>query len=163
MVLNLLVKFLKGFLFRSFIEWQQVATSGTTSDNERQRMTTSGTMNDNDWQWMIQRVTTSDTTSDNEWQQMTTSGTTNENEWKRITARKESDFGFRMKQYIQRMTTIYSAIYIWETSYKFVTVTKETAWKQGDAMLWNSLGQFRKVLIKIGVNENLMALSMAPK
>ena len=43
---------------------------------------------------------------------MTTSGTTNEDEWKRIRARKESDFGYRMKKYTQCITTIYSAIFI---------------------------------------------------
>ena len=41
---------------------------------------------------------------------MTMSGTTNENEWKWIRARKESYFGFTMKQYMQCITTIYSAI-----------------------------------------------------
>ena len=41
---------------------------------------------------------------------MTMSGTTNENKWKWIRARKESYFGFTMKQYMQCITTIYSAI-----------------------------------------------------
>ena len=47
--------------------------------------------------------------------------------------------------------------------------TKETAWKQGDAiflepeMLLSSLGQFRKAFIKIGQNKGLMALSEALK
>ena len=41
---------------------------------------------------------------------MAASGTTNENEWKRIKARKKSDFGFRMKQYMQCITAMYSVI-----------------------------------------------------
>ena len=48
----------------------------------------------------------------------------------------------------------------WEISYKFATVTNETAWKKGDTMLWNSLGQFRKALIKIEKSESL---ALAPK
>ena len=70
--------------------------SGTTSDNEWKRVTT----DDNEWYNEWQRVT-----NENEWQRVT-----NENEWKRIRARKESDFGFRMKQDMQCITTIYSAI-----------------------------------------------------
>ena len=44
----------------------------------------------------------------------------------------------------------------------------ETVWKQGDTiflepeMLWSSLVQFGKVLIKLRKNESLMALSLAP-
>ena len=30
-------------------------------------------------------------------------------------------------------------------------------------ILWNSFGQFQKSLIKIGKNESLLALSLAPK
>ena len=37
------------------LEWQWVATSGTTSESEWQRVTMSGTTSDNEWQ----RVTTS--------------------------------------------------------------------------------------------------------
>ena len=87
-----------------------VATSGTTSDNEWQgvvqRMTTRGqrvTPNDNEWH----RVKTNDNEWYNEWQRMTTSGTTNENKWEQV---KESDFGFRMKQNMQCITTIYSGM-----------------------------------------------------
>ena len=79
-------------------EWQQM----TTSDSEWQRVIT----NDNKWQ----RMTTSDITSDNERKRMVTCGTrneTNESEWEQV---KESDFGFRMKQNMQYITTIYSAI-----------------------------------------------------
>ena len=81
-------------------------TSDTTSGNEWQRMTASGTTNDNEWQQVIQRGAM----SDKEWQHMTRSGTTNKNEWKRIRVRKESHFGFRMEQYMQCITAIYSAI-----------------------------------------------------
>ena len=67
-----------------YIEWQQVATSGTMSDNEWQRGTTNDKEWCNEWQQVGKRMTTSrttsDTASDNEWQQMITSGTTNENE-----------------------------------------------------------------------------------
>ena len=73
-------------------------------------MTTSESEWYNEWKRVTQQVKRSDTTGNNKWQQMTTSGTTNENEWKRIRARKESDFGFRMKQYMQCITKIYSAI-----------------------------------------------------
>ena len=82
-------------------------------------------------------MTTNSTTGDNECQRMTRSGTTNEDEWKRMRAWryntkliilnlkynakfsiispwweqvKGSDFGFRMKQNMQCITTIYSAI-----------------------------------------------------
>ena len=42
-------------------------------------------------------------------------------------------------------------------------LTKKIAWKQGDAMPWNLLGQFWKALIKNGKNGSLIALSLAPK
>ena len=45
-----------------YIVWQQVATSGTTSDNEWQRVTTNG----NKWYNKWHRITKSSTTSDNE-------------------------------------------------------------------------------------------------
>ena len=73
----------------------------TLCDNEWQRVAASGTMSDNKWK----RVTTDDNEWYNEWQRVT-----NENEWKRIRTRKESDFGFRMKQDMQCITTIYSAL-----------------------------------------------------
>ena len=76
-------------------------------------MTASGATNDNKWQRMTmsdKRVTTGYITSDREWQRMTTSGTTNENEWKRMKASKKNDFRFRMKQYMQCITILYSAI-----------------------------------------------------
>ena len=47
--------------------------------------------------------------------------------------------------------------------------TKETALKQSDAifsepeMLWSSLGQFRKSLIKIKQLKSSMAISLTPK
>ena len=41
---------------------------------------------------------------------MTTSGTTNQKEWKRREQVKQSDFGFRMKQNMQCITAVYSAI-----------------------------------------------------
>ena len=43
---------------------------------------------------------------------MTTSGTTSENEWNEWEQVKESDFGFRIKQNTQFISTIYSAIKI---------------------------------------------------
>ena len=95
-----------------YIEWQRVTADDNEWCNEWQWVSTSGTTSDNEWQWVVQRVTMSDKTSDNEWQQMTTSGTTNEDEWKRKRARKESYFGYRMKKYMQCVTTIYSAILI---------------------------------------------------
>ena len=48
-------------------------------------------------------MTTSDNESYNEWKQTKT----NESKWEQV---KESDFGFRMKQNMQCITTIYSAI-----------------------------------------------------
>ena len=85
-----------------------MTTNGTSNDNEWQRVLRRVTTSDNKWQ----QVTMSDATSDNKWHRITTSGTTkktNESEWEQI---KESDFGFRMKQNIQCITTVYSAIWI---------------------------------------------------
>ena len=48
-------------------EWQQMTTSGTTSDNEWQQVTKSGATSDKEWQRVVQRVATSDKNS-NEWQ-----------------------------------------------------------------------------------------------
>ena len=87
-------------------EWQQVKTN----DKEWLCMTTSGTANNNKWQQVVQQVTTSDNewqrvaTSDNEWKRMKK---TNESKWEQV---QESDFGFRMKQNMQCITIIYSAI-----------------------------------------------------
>ena len=82
-----------------YIEWQQV----TKSDNEWQRIITSGTTNDNEWYDEWQRMTT----NDNKWQQVVQEMKTNDTEQGQV---KESDFGFRIKQYMQCITTIYSAI-----------------------------------------------------
>ena len=88
-------------------EWYIEQQRMTTSDNESQwvvqRITTSGTTNHNEWQRVIQRVTT----NGNEWQQVVQWMTTNESEWEQV---KENDFGFRMKQNMQCIITIYSAI-----------------------------------------------------
>ena len=53
-----------------YIEWQQVATSGTTSDNEWQRVVQRVTANDNEWEQVAQRMTTSNNEWYNEWQRM---------------------------------------------------------------------------------------------
>ena len=57
-------------------EWQRVAASDTSSDNEWQQMTT----NDNKWYNKWQRIVQQETTGDNEWQWVTTS----DNEWQRV-------------------------------------------------------------------------------
>ena len=64
-----------------------------TSDNEWQWVTASDTMGDNEW--------------DNKWQGVVQRMKMNESEWEQP---KESDFGFRMKQNMQSITTIHSAI-----------------------------------------------------
>ena len=61
------------------------------------------TTSDNQWQ----QVTTSDKTSHNESQGEVQQLKKNEIEWEQV---KESDFAFRMKQNMQCITTIYSAI-----------------------------------------------------
>ena len=100
----------------------------------------------NDIEW--QRITL----GDNEWQRVTTSVTTNENEQKRIRASKREWFWFQ-NETIHAMCNynVFSNInYLQIAKFLINLLTKETAWKQGEAMLWNSLGQFRKALIKIG-------------
>ena len=82
-----------------YIEWQQV----TKIDNEWQRIITSGATNDNEWYDEWQRMTT----NDNKWQQVVQEMKTNDTEQGQV---KESHFGFRIKQYMQCITTIYSAI-----------------------------------------------------
>ena len=73
-----------------YMEWQWVATNGTTSDNEWQLVTTNDEWY-NEWQRVAQRVTTNDNEwqrmakSNNEWQGMTTSSTTSDSEWLRVT------------------------------------------------------------------------------
>ena len=75
-----------------YIEWQQVTTNDTTSDNEWQRVVQRMTTSDSE----RQRITNSSTTSQNEWQRLIKSGcewynewqqlTTNGNEWERVIA-----------------------------------------------------------------------------
>ena len=95
------------------------------------------------------------TTNDNKWY----------NKWKRIRASKREWFWFQNEAiYVMSNYNIFSNMdYIQIGKFPINLLTKETAWKQDDAMLRNSLGQFRKALIKIGKNESLMALSLAPK
>ena len=74
---------------------------------------------------------------------MITSGTTSGNGWQRV---------------VQRVTKSGKT-----SDNEWQRVIQRVMQKQGDAMLWNSLGQFRKALIKIGKNKSLMAFSLAPK
>ena len=82
---------------------------------------------------------------------MTTSGATHENEWKRIRTSEREWFWFQNETMYELYNyNIFSNIdYLLIGKFPRNLQTKETAWKQGDAMLWNSLGQFRKALIKI--------------
>ena len=84
--------------------WQRVVQQMTTSDIKRQRMTTG----DNELQRVIQQVIT----NDNEWQRVVQRMKTNGSKWEEV---KESNFGFRLKQNMQCITTTYSKVYI---SYK---------------------------------------------
>ena len=62
------------------------------------------TTNDCEWERVRQRVIT----NDNKWQVVVQRMETNASECQQV---KESDFYLRMKQIIQRITTIYLAIY----------------------------------------------------
>ena len=62
------------------------------------------TMNDSEWERVIQRVIM----NDNKWQVVVQQMKTNASECQQV---KESDLYLRMKQIIQRITTIYLAIY----------------------------------------------------
>ena len=66
----------------------------TTGDNELQRVIQQVITNDNEWQRVVQRMKT------------------NGSKWEEV---KESNFGFRLKQNMQCITTTYSKVYI---SYK---------------------------------------------
>ena len=95
---------------------------------------------------MTTSVTTSGTASDNEgdtsgnkWERMTTSGTTNENEWKLIRASNRELFWFQNETiYAMHNYHMFSNIgCLWIRKFPINLLTKETAWKQGDAMLRN--------------------------
>ena len=109
-------------------EWWLVKTNNNEWYNERQRVTTSGTASDNEGD-----------TSGNEWERMTTSGTTNENEWKLIRASNRELFWFQNETiYAMHNYNMFSNIgCLWIRKFPINFLTKETAWKQGDAMLRN--------------------------
>ena len=131
------------------VEWERIIGSDNELYNEWQRVTKNDSEWCNNWQGVIRRVRNKEwqrvTTSDNEWQQVVQQVSASKREW----------FWNIIQQYRLFINK--------EISYKFAN--------NGNCMKirWRNAMKFVRPLsesshyIKIGKNQSLMALSLAPK